>query len=137
MLLPFFAQELIGKVRVAKVPVVPTPWFYPVLRRFGIDVPVEMSLAEAITFDDTIVVRDGRHSIRDWHSLLFHELVHVVQYSLLGPDQFIDQYVRGLVACGMDYNRNPFEREAYALQGRFDSAPDVGFSVEAEVRKSL
>jgi hypothetical protein len=48
----------------------------------------------------------------------------------------IGRYLRGLAAAGMDYYQNSFEREAYALQSRFESAPDIPFSVEAAVHKS-
>jgi len=137
VLLPFFTDEILRKVRVTEVSSFPSPWFYPLLRRFGIETPLDIAHAGAITFDDTIViVRDVRQSSRDWYALLFHEVVHVVQYTFLGLDGFIDRYLRGLVAVGMDYYQNPFEREAYTLQNRFQSAPHVPFSVEAEVRES-
>lgn len=94
----------------------------------------EMSHASAITFDDTIVVvRDPARTIDDWYPLLFHELVHVVQYSILGLDLFIDRYLGAFAAAGMDYDQNTFEREAYALQRRFQFAPSTPFSVEAAV----
>jgi Domain of unknown function (DUF4157) len=118
------------------VPALPTPWFYSVFRRLNIDVPLEMSLAAAITFGDTIVVRDSRYDVLDWYPLLFHELVHVVQYAILGLDTFIAHYLRALVDAAMDYNENPFEREACALWSRFESAPRIPFNLETEVRSS-
>lgn len=133
VLLPFFNPEVLCKVRLAEVSKFPAPRFYPLIWRVGINVPI-MSHASAITLDDTIVVvREGRQAIRDWYSLLFHELVHVVQYSVLGLDLFIDRYLRAFVAVGMDYDQNPFEREAYGLASRFERAPRTPFSVEEEV----
>jgi hypothetical protein len=94
----------------------------------------DMSHASAITFDDTIVVvRDASQTIRDWYPLLFHEMVHVVQYSILGLDSFIARYLRAFAVAGMDYEQNEFEREAYALTRRFESAPETPFSVDAAV----
>jgi hypothetical protein len=61
----------------------------------------------------------------------------VVQYASLGPDIFLDKYLRGLAAVDMDYYRNPFEREAYALQRRFESAPHIPFSVADELRTAI
>jgi hypothetical protein len=134
VLLPFFNREVVRKVRVAEVPKFPAPWFYPLIRYVGISVPI-MSHASAITLDDTIVVVRKGQPIPDWYSLLFHELVHVVQYSILGLDLFIDRYLRAFAAVGMDYDQNPFEREAYALQARFQSAPRIPFRVEVEVTR--
>ena len=135
VLSPFFAPEILEEVRVAEVFGIPNPWFYSLLRRLGIKPPLDISHAGAITFDDTVVVaRRENEAIRGWHALLFHELVHVVQYASLGPDMFLDKYLRGLAAVDMDYYRNPFEREAYALQRRFESAPYIPFSVAGELR---
>jgi len=120
-------------VRVAEVSAFPCPWFYSLVRHLAVNVP-EMSHASAITFDDTIVVvRDPARIIHDWYPLLFHELVHVVQYDILGLDLFIDRYLRAFAAAGMDYDQNAFEREAYALQRRFQFAPAAPFSVKAAV----
>jgi hypothetical protein len=132
---PFFSSGVLEKTSLSEVAELSNPWFYPALRRFGIEPPLDISYAGGITFDDTIVIaRHGQVPVRDWHPLLFHELVHVVQYTTLGRNAFIDRYLRCLVATGMDYHQNPFERQAYALQNRFESAPHIAFSVEAEVR---
>jgi hypothetical protein len=132
---PFFASEILEQVRVAEVFGIPNPSFYSLLRRLGIKPPLDISHAGAITFDDTVVVvRRGNEAIRSWYPLLFHELVHVVQYASLGSHIFVDKYLRGLAAVDMDYYRNPFEREAYALQSRFETAPHIPFSVVDELR---
>lgn len=70
-------------------------------------------------------------------SLLFHELVHVVQYSLLGLDSFVEQYVLGWVQSGGTYEHIPLERLAFDLEGRYTSQAHVFFSVEVEVRRLL
>lgn len=133
VLVPFFDPGLLRKVKITGVTAFPNPWFYPVVRHLGIDLP-DVPHASAVTFDDTIVVvGDANQTIRDWYALLFHELVHVVQYSILGLDLFIDRYLHAFAVVGSEYEQNEFEREAYTLQSRFQSAPAVSFSVKAEV----
>ena len=65
--------------------------------------------------------------------LLFHEMVHVVQYRLLGVNVFATHYVGGFFA-GLSYENIPLERCAFLLGRRFatDAEP---FDVEAEVSK--
>jgi hypothetical protein len=64
-------------------------------------------------------------------SLLFHELVHVVQFRLLGVQRFARLYTRGFLSTG-SYLGIPLERCARDLESRFaiDPAP---FDVAAEV----
>lgn len=82
----------------------------------------------AITFVDTVVshgpFRDG---------LLFHELVHVVQYEKLGLAEFAAEYVRGFLSGG-SYEAISLEINAYELDARFAAEPATAFSVEAEVQ---
>jgi hypothetical protein len=133
----FFSSAILEKAVIAEVSSIPNPGFYVWLKRFGIDLTLDLSQARGITFDDTILIRrEGSEAIRDWYSLLFHELVHVVQYEVLGLDVFIDRYIRAMVAADMNSLQNRFEIEAYALQGRFESDPNRAFSVEHEVRKN-
>ena len=49
----------------------------------------------AITFDDVVVFHDPLTP-----QLIFHEMVHVVQYRLLGIDEFARLYVRGYLHGG-------------------------------------
>src|SRR5450755_4374863 len=120
--------ERIRIVRADPLPI-PDPFFYPALRWFRLDLP-EPSLTEAITFDDLIASRDVMTP-----RLLFHELVHTVQYRLLGVKGFAHLYVRGFLAGG-GYDGIPLERVAFELDGRF-GAGERPFSVEAEVRNWL
>ena len=64
---------------------------------------------------------------------LFHELVHVVQYSQLGLHEFAAKYVTRFLTGG-SYEAIPLEMNAYELDARFASAPLNGFSVETEVQ---
>ena len=64
-------------------------------------------------------------------SLHFHELVHVVQWQVLGPHEFLLLYAAGLAESG--YRDCPLEAMAYDHQRRFDAGVPP-YSVEAEVR---
>jgi len=61
-------------------------------------------------------------------SLHFHELVHVIQWRLLGPEKFLALYADGLERFG--YRKSPLERMAFRLQKRFEREAQP-FNVEA------
>ena len=67
-------------------------------------------------------------------SLHFHELVHVVQWSALGPEKFLACYADGLERFG--YLRSPLELMAFRLQRRFEREAEP-FSVEAACQEPL
>jgi hypothetical protein len=84
-----------------------------------------------ITFQDVVV-----HIETLTLSLLFHELVHAVQYSHLGRQGFAERYVRGFLSGG-SYEEIPLEKQAYELEGRFARNPAERFSVDEDVRQRL
>lgn len=88
-----------------------------------------------ITFDDTVLLSQAERVGDDvaFLGLLFHELVHVAQYEVLGVDEFVCQYVQGYAANGFVYERIPLEVAAYNLGGKFLAAPRVRFSVMGEL----
>ena len=135
---PFFEESILNLSWVKRVPVIENPGFYAELRAMGIPPPLDFTTMEGITFIDTVLISDREHPQHEpLASLLFHELIHVVQYALLGLPAFIDRYVRGWVEAGQDYDRIPLEQDAYALQRRFQQQPNQGFSVKSEVRRRL
>ncbi len=105
----------------------PDPILYPLVRLFGIKGMLEMSSIGAITLVDVVAYPDELDP-----GTLFHELVHVVQYRVLGLKQFARLYVRGFLERG-GYEGIPLERQAYQLGARFDREPKGLFSVEEEV----
>jgi len=87
--------------------------------------------ASDITYFDTSFVL--------WHeaereSLHFHELVHVVQWQLLGAERFLALYADGLERH--DYRNSPLEVMAYDHEARFNTNGKP-YSVEAAVRQQL
>ena len=65
-------------------------------------------------------------------STLAHELVHVVQYRVLGLRKFAQLYVRGFLDGG-GYEGIPLEIQAYELEERIRRDPEKVFSVEEDV----
>ena len=135
---PFFDAQILDSARVCRVPVIGNPGFYANLEAMGIPAPLDFTTSQGITFIDTILVSDREHPPAELlEPLLFHELVPVVQYHVLGRDAFVERYVHGWAENGQDYFRIPLERDAYALQARFEALPKQGFSVQTEVHRQL
>jgi hypothetical protein len=116
-----------GKVVVvARVPM-------PPLAAMGLDrfKDFERMDAGGITYLDTYFVRADHAHVESLH---FHELVHVVQWRLLGPEKFLALYADGLERFG--YRNSPLEVMAYDFQDRFEREPEP-FSVEVACQKPL
>ncbi len=137
-LVPFFGADVLRDARFRSVPVIENPDFYDALIAAGRPVPMDFSTARGITFDDTVLLsaRDGIAQGAP-SGLLFHELVHVVQYRLLGIGGFIHSYVTGWAAAGFVYEAIPLEREAFDLQQRFERDPQRHFCVRTLVSRRL
>lgn len=134
----FFEPETLDATRMRKVPVIENPEFYGQLAQLGVQVPLDFSQMAGITFADTILISVARTPLgAPLDSLIFHELVHVVQYEVLGVPEFVLRYVQGWAQNGFRYDGIPLERDAYELQGRYDSQPQRAFSVRAEVHRRL
>jgi hypothetical protein len=125
----YFSDADLDRVRILQAdPLpIPDPPLYPIFRWLRWDIP-EPSLTEAITFDHVVATRGVMND-----QLLFHELVHAVQYRLLGLKTFARLYVRGFLDGG-GYHDIPLERCAFHLDQRFSGEKEP-FDVEAEVSK--
>jgi hypothetical protein len=82
-----------------------------------------------ITFQDVVV-----HVETLTAALLFHELVHAVQYKHLGLRGFAERYVHGFLTGG-SYEEIPLEKQAYGLEDLFARNPSTTFCVEDDVRE--
>jgi hypothetical protein len=132
-----FGNTVLNCTRFTWVDEITNPDFYEELEAAGEPMPLDFRLMTAITYVDTIVIsRSQYEGPATWRPLLFHELVHVVQYRVLGLDRFVRQYIDGWAGNGFFYESIPLERMAYELQGRFDLV-SPRFSVEAEVVRAL
>lgn len=125
------------------------PPFYPELLERGADPTELLNFAagmDGFTFETTIVIRpDIPPSPASLMPLLFHELVHVVQYRLLGVEAFAERYIDGWQAGRARFHDDPARRYvsiplelmAYELQARYTAAPAEVFAVEPIVRERL
>ncbi len=120
-----------------QVPLIQNPWFYDDLRKNDIPIPLDFTQMSGITFDDTIVISSTQSVGALWPLLLFHELVHVVQFSILGVDEFVVRYVKGWADHGLKYETIPMEEDARALEQRFEAYPAEPFDVRVEVQRRL
>ena len=130
---PFFPADLLVAARI-----VPpeharfqNPEFYYRARQRGFEHMPDFSHLGELTFEDVILFHAA---VTD--RLLFHGLVHVTQYRLLGVERYVELYLRNFARSGL-HVLVPFEVQAYDLDQRFAATPHVGFSVESEVRRWL
>jgi hypothetical protein len=115
---------------------IPNPGFHKDLPAMGLQIPMDLGQMQGITFIDTVLLSKRFQS--SWvPSLYFHELVHVVQYSVLGSTKFMQRYIRGWAENGYQYGSIPLEKDAYELQARFEAQPSQPFSVQEVVAQRL
>ncbi len=135
VLRPFFQDTDALDVARYVVDAIPNPPFRAKAAAvLGVD--IDFSQMTGITFQDTIVIADAALDPAAFTVLAFHELVHVVQYKVLGVDGFVTRYVGGLVGGG-DYFAIPLELVAYTAQARFMVMPAEHFSVKELVQRTV
>lgn len=130
----WFSEDVLDAVRVARIEridLLPPPIERVLLR---VDPSAAVHPAGLTLGDLVLISREGR---RGESVLLFHELVHVVQYRVLGHRRFFGRYLAGWAEAGFDYFRIPLEVQAFALQERFMTRRDEAFSVDRAVRGAL
>jgi hypothetical protein len=132
-LAPHFTPATLDAARIVRVPVVENPDFF---RRLD-QVPMDLTNSAGITYGDTILISERFVPGAPSPSLVFHELIHVVQYSVLGIPGFASRYVRGWAENGFEYRRIPLEAQAYALQERFQEGTLGGRMAEEWVAGEL
>jgi hypothetical protein len=128
---PFFPPEILEQTKMLalKGERIQDPGFYTMARMMGLKDLPSFSDVAAVTFVDVIVSH-----LEFTNALLFHELVHVVQYAQLGVQEFAARYVSGFISGG-GYEGIPLEQNAYELEQRFHANPTQPFSVADEVRQ--
>lgn len=126
----FFPTDVVSSVTVVRGRA-PEPGFYTLARMMGIRNMPSFSDMAGITFQNVVV-----HVEPLSLTLLFHELVHAVQYKHLGIDGFAQRYVGGFLNGG-SYEEIPLEKQAYELEARFAANPSAVFSVEDDVKQRI
>ena len=121
---PVSLLEATRSVSAAPVP-------FPPVAEYGL--PEFGALAEknmsGITFGDMYFFQPGQ----DTESLHCHELVHVLQWRVLGLDGFLLTYAIGILEHG--YEASPLERIAYNIAGQFEAHTLPTRDVTAHVRR--
>lgn len=125
----YFNQNLLALAKFIIVDRVPMP----PLASMGLPqyADFEKGDYDGVTYLDTFFVR--RHRAAD-EGLYFHELIHVIQWRLLGPERFLATYADGLSAFG--YRNAPLEVMAYNAEDMFKNQSQI-FEVERYVQGAL
>jgi len=125
----YFSPAVLGRAKVVYVEKVPAPPLSAIgLRQFS---DFENMDAGGITYLDTFFSRNEMRGNEAHH---FHELVHVVQWEVMGPRAFIGAYADGLERIG--YRASPLETMAYTLESVFRSVP-APFNAGAIIREQI
>jgi hypothetical protein len=125
----YFTEKTLASTKVVLVDQLPMPPLSSMgLVRFA---DFERGNFDGITYIDTIFLKPTQSNNENMH---FHELVHVIQWRLLGPDRFLLSYANGLECFG--YRQSPLEAMAYDAEAAFDSSTAI-FNVEKMVAEEL
>ena len=132
-LLPFFSSDILDRARIVDGSKtgdkIPFPPFYERVRAGGARVLPDATHMTAVTFLDVILF-NRQPTLR----VVFHNLVHVTQFTILGAERVVRGYFHTINESGL-WMVVPFEEQAYQLDARFTRDPLDVFSVEEEVRK--
>lgn len=111
----YFSPALLASTKFVAVERVPMPPLSALgLSQFA---AFEQGDNDGITYLDTFFVRRYRATDERLH---FHELIHVIQWRLLGPERFLGAYADGLEVFG--YRNSPLEVMAYDAEEAFVKA---------------
>lgn len=125
----FFPPDLLESIRVLELrgERVPNPPYYARAKARGYPLMIDFTHKPEIAHPGLIIFQE-----EPVPRLLFHGLVHVMQYRVLGLERYLDLYVRAFVRIGM-YVNVPLEVHAFRLSQRFAENSSSPFSVQAEV----
>jgi hypothetical protein len=125
----YFTEETLTSTKVVLVDPLPMPPLSSMgLAHFA---DFERGNFEGITYIDTFFLKPTQSKNENMH---FHELVHVIQWRLLGPDRFLFSYANGLERFG--YRQSPLEAMAYDAETAFANSTAI-FNVEKLVAEKL
>jgi hypothetical protein len=125
----YFSESLLSSTKVVIVERVPMP----PLSAMGLSQFAEFENGDynGVTYLDTFFVKRSSASAE---RLYFHELIHVVQWRLFGPERFLAFYADGLERLG--YRESPLEAMAYNAEESFAQS-DQSFDAENLVAEQL
>lgn len=130
---PFFPAEMLDRLRIKHVAMtgetIPYPPFYERVRAGGSRVVPDAAHMTAIPFLD-VALFNREPTLRT----VFHTLVHVTQFAVVGVERVMKGYFQALNESGL-WMVVPYEEQAYRMDARYTKDPGDVFSVEAEVRE--
>jgi hypothetical protein len=125
----YFSQAQIEAAKYAIVDRIPVPPLSLMgLTRFK---GFERGVYDGVTYLDTYFLTKAGATKESLH---FHEMIHVVQWRLLGAEFFLAMYASGLEKFG--YRNSPLEKMAYEAQELFERSTRV-FDAEEFVAQRL
>jgi len=133
----YFTDETLDRARFRYVDEIENPGFYKEFDRVGEPIPLDFSSWAGITFDEVILVNESLVPSPPPHSVVFHEMVHVVQYEVLGIEEFSRRYVQRFVQARNQYMNIPLETQAFEYQERFERSDGEIFDAERMIRSTL
>ena len=134
VLAPYFSEHVLATARVRILEEFENPEFFSVFKDAGRPYPIDLRLASGLALIDTILISESSSRRSSRSEILFHELVHIVQYDVLGLEDYMERYVEAWAENGERYRAIPHEIQAYELTRRFRDPGASLFPVEAEVR---
>ena len=124
----YFSVDTLASAKVVLVDKLPIP----PLSSWGLTcfADFERGNFHGITYLNTFFIKRGE--LRN-EAIHFHELIHILQWRVLGPEQFLRSYADGLERLG--YRDSPLEVMAYDAEAAF-IANDI-FDAEKMVARKL
>jgi hypothetical protein len=124
----YFSADTLASAKVVLVDKLPIP----PLSSWGLTSFADFERGDfyGITYLNTFFIK--RDELRN-EAIHFHELIHIVQWRILGPEQFLRLYADGLERLG--YRDSPLEVMAYDAEAAF-IANDI-FDAEKMVARNL
>jgi hypothetical protein len=108
----YFEQSLLETIKFIAIERLPMPPLTAMgLNRFA---AFEQGNFDGITYLDRYFIK---RTVVTEEALHFHELIHVIQWRVLGPERFLAAYANGLDQFG--YENSPLEKMAYDAEALF------------------
>jgi hypothetical protein len=133
---PYFPQKLLRDARLLEVVGFENPEFFSIFEDAGEARPLDLRQASALALVDTILITEGASASSSRDRVLFHELVHLVQYDAMGLDEYMRRYAEYWAGNGHSYRGIRHEIQAFELADRYWAGGEP-FSVESEVRAAF
>ncbi len=114
----YFDRNLLETVKFIATDRLPMPPLTAIgLKRFA---AFEQGTFDGITYLDRYFIKK---TLVTEETLHFHELIHVIQWRVLGPERFLAAYANGLDRFG--YENSPLEKMAYDAEALFKASSAI------------